>query len=230
MELEGFGVSLVGRNTWIWVDTRTHQSPVIPWEFLQSSFAVRMLVTERSLTRLRFAEAETEWTCVWSPITARDWSGIATILRSASQLGPALIVVDHVEPPSSFLGFLDSLRKEGRSVSFVWMHTVALCIPDAVFAPPTVISRAAELQSVFTALSDRAGRHGRWFWNGADSDWEALVSATYEQGLGLVLTDIEETAWTLLWHRPSDSRLPLERRVPGCVSWIQTGTYLLMNS
>lgn len=226
MELEGFGVSLVGRSTWIYADTRTHPTPVIPWEFLQCSFAMRVLVTERSAARLRFAEAETDWTCVWTPATPRDWSGIATVLRSTAQVGPCLLVLDRAEPPASFWGFLDGLRKEGRSVSVVWIHTASPTIPDAVFVPPTPIARSADLRAVFAALPERAG-HGRWFWHGDGSGWEALVEATHEQGLGLVLTDIEEPTWTLLWHRPSDSRFPLEKRVPGCVAWIQTGTYLM---
>lgn len=233
MELEGFGVSLIGRTTWVYTDTRQHPAPVIPWEFLQGAFAMRMLITQRNTTRYRFAEAEMDWTCVWTPATPRDWSGIATVLRSAAQMGPCMVVMDRVEPSPAFWSYFDGLRKEGRSITHVWLHTeppvlppLHVWIPDAVFVPPTPIPFAHQLQSLFASLPERSG-HGRWRPHGDAQSWEGIVGATYEQGLGLVLTDIEESTWTLLWHKPSDSRFPLEKRVPGCVSWIQTGTYLL---
>jgi hypothetical protein len=230
MELEGFGVSLVGRSTWVYADTRTHPAPVVPWEFLQCSYAMRLLVTERSAARLRFAEAEMDWTCVWTPTTPRDWSGIATVLRSTAQVGPCLLVLDRVEPSQSFWSYLEGLRKEGRSITLVWIHSTPpiahAWVPDALFVPPTPGSHAEALRALFATLPERGG-HGRWFGGGDVQGWADLVAATHEQGLGLVLTDIEEPTWTLLWHRPSDSRLSLEKRVPGCVAWIQTGTYLL---
>ena len=231
MELEGFGVSLVGRTTWVCVDTRTHSSPVVPWEFLQNaSFPLRMLVTDRTPDRLRLTEAEADWTCVWTPASSRDWSGIATILRSAAQMGHCLVVFDHVDPPTTFWVYLDSLRNEGRSVTQIWLHTVPpvsqAWVPDALFFPPTPESQSERIRSVFESLPERGG-HRRWMYGSDGASWCALVSATHEQGLGLVLTDIEESTWTLLWHRPSDSRKPLEKRVAGCVAWIQTGTYLM---
>lgn len=235
MELEGFGVSLIGRTTWVYADTRILAAPVIPWEFLQGTFAMRMLITQRSAQRYRFAEAEMDWTCVWTPTSPRDWSGIATVLRFASQAGPCLVVMDRVEPSSAFWSYFDGLRKEGRYITHVWLHTEPpsllpphVWVPDAVFVPPTLPTSISvhQLHALFTSLPERGG-HGRWRPQGDAQSWEGIVGATYEQGMGLVLTDIEESTWTLLWHKPSDSRLPLEKRVPGCVAWIQTGTYLL---
>jgi hypothetical protein len=36
-------------------------------------------------------------------------------------------------------------------------------------------------------------------------DWSLIVKATAEQGLGLVVSDIGESRWSLFWHKIADS-------------------------
>lgn len=216
MEIEGFGVSLVGRSTWVHGDERT----LIPWEFLQNSqYALRILVRPEGAASV--ADIEKPWTCVWSPTSARDWSCIATVLRSAAG-APCLLVLEAVVPPPNFWGFLESL---GRTVTRVWVHTEAPpWVPDATFFGPQTASGAELMRRVFEAMPARGG-HGHWL--SAHVNWEDLVTATNEQGLGLVLTDVEEQAWTVLWHRVEDSRGLLEKRVKGVSAWIQAATRIL---
>jgi hypothetical protein len=80
------------------------------------------------------------------------------------------------------------------------------------------------MKRVFEAMPARGG-HGHW--QSAHVNWADLVAATHEQGLGLVLTDVEEQAWTVLWHRVEDSRGPLEKRVSVAKAWIQVATRVL---
>jgi hypothetical protein len=213
MELEGFGVSLVGRAAWV--------HGAIPWEFLHSQHTIKILLRS---ARPTFAEAEMDWTCVWHPQHMRDWSCIATVLRGYNA-GSCLIVMDHVVPPGTFWTFLEGMIREGRTVTRLWIHEEPPpVVPDATFFPPTMAADVAQrMLEVFSALPGRAG-HGGWV---APADWLAVVTAAAEQGMGLVVTDVEETAWTLLWHRPADSRPPAERRIPTAQHWLRIGMQIL---
>jgi hypothetical protein len=214
MELEGFGVSLLGRIAWVHGD--------IPWEFLQSHHTMKILLRGPKPT---VAEAETDWTCVWNPTQTRDWSCIATILRSAT--GSCLIAMDHVDavpPPGTFWTFLESLQSR-ITITRLWIgEAPPPVVPDATFFAPTKNAEIANrMLEVFAALPARGG-HGTWY---APADWLGIVTAAYEQGMGLMMTDLEEGAWTLLWHRPADSRLPLERRIPTAQHWLRIGMHML---
>jgi hypothetical protein len=174
-----------------------------------------------------FAEAETDWTCIWNPTQTRDWSCIATILRSVG-VGSCMIVMDHVIPPTTFWSFLEGLVREGRTVlTRIWMHEdPPSLVPDATFFAPTSSSEMAQsMLDIFSALPARSG-HGPWQ---SPADWYSVVTATREQGMGLVVSDLEEHAWTLLWHRPNDSRTALEKRIPTAQHWLRIGMGLLNN-
>jgi hypothetical protein len=215
MELEGFGVSLIGRSVWL------HGTDEVPWEFLQSTHhAMKVLI--RGTIQPCLAEAETDWTCIWHPTQTRDWSCIATILRSVG-VGSCIIALDHVDVPPTFWSFLDSLQREGRTViTRLWMNeTPPPLVPDATFLGPTADATAAQrMLEVFSALPTRAG-HGPW--QATADNWLSVVQAAHEQGMGLVVTDLEEHAWTLLWHKPADSRPVLERRIPTAQHWLRIG-------
>lgn len=211
MDLEGFGVSLLGKCAWIHGE--------IPWEFLQNHTLKVLLRGARPV----FAEAEADWTCIWHPTQTRDWSCIATILRSGS--GSCILAMDHVDPPSTFWTFLENLMREGRSITRLWIHeSPPPYVPDATFFPPTSNDIVAHhMLDIFSALPARAS-HGPWH---SPADWVAVVQAANEQGMGLMVSDIEEVAWTLLWHRPVDSRLVLEKRIPTAQHWLRIGMQCL---
>ncbi len=171
--------------------------------------------------RPSLADAEADWTCIWNPTQTRDWSCIATILRSVG-VGSCMIVMDHVVPPPTFWGFLDTLMREGRTVvTRAWIHEdPPPLVPDATFFAPTANSQVAQtMLDIFSALPARAG-HGAWLPPG---DWYSVVQAAHDQGMGLVVSDLEEHAWTLLWHRPADSRPVMERRIPTAQHWLRIG-------
>jgi hypothetical protein len=218
MELEGFGVSLVGRSAWLCGTDR------VPWEFLQSNnHALKLLL--RGHSQPTFAEAETDWTAVWHPTQTRDWSCIATILRSVG-VGSCLLVLDHVAPPLTFWSFLDTLGREGRTMlTRIWIHEdPPPFMPDATFFAPTISTEVAQrMLETFSALPARAG-HGPWL---APADWYSVVQAAHDQGMGLVVSDLEEHAWTVLWHRPADSRPVLEKRIPTAQHWLRIGMQCL---
>jgi hypothetical protein len=222
MELEGLGVSLVGRSIWSYKDPTVPFSG-IPWEFIQgTNYAIRILIHGGSKS-LRMAEAERNWTCIWIPTSQRDWSCLATIVRSVG-VGSCLLVFDHVVGiPHTFWSFLDTVQREGRTVlTRVWIHTEAPnWVPDAVFFPP--LETHHPLLSVVESLPARHG-HGAWRHH---PDWEAILQATRDQQLGLAITDVEESDWVLLWHKPEDSKQPLDVRIPRATQWIETGSALL---
>lgn len=225
MELEGLGVSCVGRPIWSY---HPHDSDRwgsgIPWEYIQSTnYTARYLIRGSGESR-RLCEAEGSWNCVWTPTSSRDWSGLATLIRSIG-VGSCLLVFDTVEGvPNTFWTFLDTIVREGKIlVTRIWLHTIApQWIPDVIFFPPLDIQHQDHAFHIIQALPARGG-HG--IWNLGSMNWASVVQATREQGLGLAITDIEETAWTLLWHRVADSRPTLH--VERASNWIETGTLLL---
>jgi hypothetical protein len=224
MELEGLGISLVGKSLWYSKSSQHDAISGIPWEFIQgTNYSMRILIHGGGHKQLRVAEAERPWTCIWSPTGPRDWSCLATIVRSVTA-GSCLLVFDHVVGiPHTFWSFLDTVQREGRTtITRVWIHTDApQWIPDAVFFPP--LDTKQPILSIVESLPARNG-HGGWRHG---TDWDAILQATSSQNLGLVVTDVEETDWTLLWHKPEDSKQPLDIRIPRATQWIETGTALL---
>ena len=234
MEIEGLGVSLVGRSMWSYRmrsdDRSAEHGSGIPWEFIQGvNYGMKILVHGKrggSTRSSRISEMEKDWTCVWSAPSQRDWSCIATLVRSVGA-GGCLLVFDHCTGiPATFWSFLDGVQREGRTaITRVWVHTEAppAWIPDAIFFPPLQMSEAAIALQILQALPPRNG-HGPWH---PTVEWENVVRATAEQQLGLAISDVEETEWTLMWHRPADSRPPSEQLIPRAIQWIETGTTLL---
>ena len=212
MELEGFGVSLAGRSVW------SHGGR-IPWEFINGvNYGTRILIHGPIASMTPLAIMEGGWTCVWHPRHPREWSYIATVLRGTQ--GQCLVVfADIQEIPASFCTFMDSM-----TVSRVWLNTEAPpWIPDAVF-----ISTVDDASAMFEMLQNIPGRAGHGSWMGTTFDaWSAAVAATREQGLGLVLSDVEEPTWTLMWYRPADSYPSLERRSATASVWMQGCARLL---
>lgn len=112
--------------------------------------------------------------------------------------------------------------REGRTVvTRVWIHEEPPpVLPDATFCSPLATQEESQrVFQVFSAFPARAG-HGPW---SPVAAWESIVGAACDQGMGLVITDIEEHQWTLLWHRPADSRPPLEKRIPTAQHWLRIG-------
>ena len=212
MEVEGFGVSLVGRTSWI-------VGKQIPWEYIQGAHYSHKVLIRGS--RPTLADIEGDWNVVWCSPQTKDWSFIATILRGIG-VSTCLLVMDHIDPPATFWHFLESMVR--GVMTKVWIHEEAPAfIPDAVFFPPLKASELAEQAlHVFQALPARNG-HGTW---NAPS-WDSIVTATAAQDLGVVVSDVEESTWTLMWHRPDDSRLPTEKSVPIARHWIGLGMEVL---
>lgn len=223
MELEGLGVSLVNKSIWYYKPLHVSVSG-IPWEFIQgTNYSMRILIQGGGHKQIRVAEAERPWTCIWTPTSQRDWSCLATIVRSITS-GSCLLVLDHVVGiPHTFWTFLDTLQREGRtSITRVWIHTDApQWIPDAVFFPPLDCKQS--ILSIVESLPAR-NDHGSWRHG---TDWDAILQATFSQNLGLAVTDVEESDWTLLWHKPEDSKQPLDVRIQRATQWIETGAALL---
>ena len=62
-------------------------------------------------------------------------------------------------------------------------------------------------------------------------DWSLIVKATGEQGLGLVVTDIGETRWSLFWHKIADSELETDSsRFRKGIRLIRVGTHIMERS
>jgi hypothetical protein len=227
MELEGLGVSLVGHTIWSYGEAG---KGLIPWEFIQSvNYSMRMLIHGYGSKGASFAEIEKDWSCVWNPSSAKDWSCIATLIRSVGNGGSCLIVFDHCDGiPHTFWSFIDNVLREGRiSLTRVWIHTqVPMWIPDALFFPPILPEQSAIALQILQAIPARNG-HSHWR---ANDDWENIVRATKEQELGVVVTDVQENDWALMWWRPSDSRTHSNILIPRALQWISLATDLMKNT
>jgi hypothetical protein len=72
--------------------------------------------------------------------------------------------------------------------------------PDAVFFPYCKIADPLVL-SICKAMPSRKG-HGAYT---VHTQWEDVITMLADSGMSLVISDIEEKAWTLFWVKRSDS-------------------------
>jgi hypothetical protein len=228
MELEGLGVGLHGRPLWVYAGAEHSRfGSGIPWEYIQEiNYSTKILIRgPHSL----ITTMETDWTSVWCPQSARDWSCIATLIRSIG-VGSCLLVLDHVphNPPASFWTYLDGIVKEGRTtLTRIWIHSeVPMWVPDAVFLPPLQDSESSIALQILQAMPARHN-HGAWVYMQPANNWLDIIRDTRRQGLGLVLSDVQETAWTLFWHKPVDSRMGPETVLTKASAWLDAGTLFL---
>jgi hypothetical protein len=225
MELEGFGASLVGRTVYVVADDA---HAWIPWEFISGTqYACKILISGDG-HGLRLLEGENSWSAIFKP-SGRDWSIIATMIRSAS--GPVLLTVDGCAPvlPASFIGFLDGIVAERRIITRVWVgthHTIP-AIPDAILFPPLHDPfRASAAYEMMKRLPSRDG-HAGWTVMGT-AEWGTLVEATAKSDLGILISDVGERTWSLFWHKIADSVADghgvLMKRG---LCWLRTGATIL---
>ncbi len=229
MELEGLGVSLVGRTLWVHSSQQGGNSSArIPWEYINSvNYSMRILVRGNGAL---MAAVEGDWTCVWSPQTPKDWSCIATLVRSIG-VGSCLLVFDTLSnmAPSTFWTYLETLIHDGKTIlTRVWINAESpTWIPDAIFFPPVADGDAADVLALLQSVPGRAG-HGAWASTfHSTQEWMNIVVATRTQGLGLVLSDVEERTWTLFWFKPADSLPTMEVCLRRGTAWAEAGLQLL---
>lgn len=199
MELEGFSTSLVGRSMYVYAGP---EESWIPYEFISGTqYSCKLLIRGAVMS---LAEAENEWTAVFRPNGPRDWSIIATMIRSST--GSVLLAFDSVRPSESFITFLDNTVATSRTlITRIWIGAgiEIPCIPDAIFFPPVTMEQQTVIYDVLGRLPARGG-HGPWRKLSA-ADWSSLCQATTAPGLGMVVSDIEESEWSLYWHKVADS-------------------------
>ena len=227
MELEGFGASLLGRAIYVCAN---HDSAWIPLEFISGTpYSCKLLITGESPGH-RCIEAEHTWTAVFKPNQPKDWSVIATVLRG---LGPnILLVFDTHAPvaPPTFISYLDGIVLENRTtVTRIWIgeHIEIPVIPDAIFFP--IVYDAKHAHDIFAMLKRLPGRgsHGPWF-SIPEAEWPSIVKATQDSGLGMVVSDIGESSWSLFWHKLSDSRSENHAHMTKRgLTWLKTGLAIL---
>jgi hypothetical protein len=231
MELEGFGASLIGRVVYVVADDGTAW---LPWEFIAgTTYSCRILVTGEGAT-VRLLEASNTWTAVMRPTCSRDWSFIATMVKGG---GPTvLLVVDAHAPslPAAFVSFLDGIVAEGRTTLtqvFVGTHMEIPAVPDALFFPPlpSAAAGAATATAAYEMASRLPGRAGHGPWRPVPAaEWHTLVGATAASDLGVVVSDIGESEWSLFWHKPADSAAEGHGlQVKRGATWMRTGVALL---
>lgn len=227
MELEGFGASLVGRSLYVFA---SGTSVWIPWEFISgTTYSCKLLITSDTSNH-HCLEIEHNWTFVIRPKSAKDWSCIATILKS--MIGGSVLLTFDVGcslPPESFYGFLHSIVQEGRLVlTRVWVgENVELpSVPDAIFFPVNIADTQSQILAMLKGLPSRNNHGG--FQGPSVEEWRAMIAATVQSGLGIVVSDIGESAWTLFWHKTGDSEcMEKQQRMHVAVGWLKSITAVL---
>ena len=226
MELEGFGASLIGRAIYVFADS---QDVWIPWEFITGTqYSCKILITSLK-NDFHCLEVENAWTIIVRPQTAKDWSCIATILRGMG--GSVLLTFDVgcPKPPDSFLSFLDSIVTEARIVvTRIWVGKgiEIPIVPDAIFFPVQIRSFN---EAVYELLGRLKGRfdHGPYTQMSA-GEWRALIDATQQSNLGLVVSDVGEHEWKLFWHKLGDSLTGEKSKMfQTGFSWLRTAMSVL---
>ena len=230
MELEGFGASLIGRVVYVVADDGTAW---LPWEFIAgTTYSCRILVTGEGAA-VRLLEASNTWTAVLRPTCSRDWSFIATMVKGG---GPTvLLVVDaHAPPlPAAFVAFLDNVIAEGRTILtrvFVGTRMEIPAVPDALFFPPlSATSGGGATTAAYEMVTRLPGRSGHAPWHAMpSSEWQTIVTATAASDLGVVVSDVGESEWSLFWHKPADSAAEGHvLQVKRGATWMRTGVALL---
>jgi len=226
MELEGFGASLVGRAIYVVADS---EFAWIPWEFISGTqYTARILISGDGVG-LHLIEAEAGWTAIFKPSNGRDWSVIATMMKSAA--GPILLTMDNYASalPGSFVTFLDSMLAEGRIITRLWIgtHVSIPTIPDALMFPPC--RETHRISAAFEMMRRLPARDGHGAWNSMEPQaWNTLVEATSKSELGIMISDIGEKAWTLFWHKIADSsQVSQSVALRRGLAWLRTGAALL---
>jgi len=227
MELQGFGASLVGRAIYVYANS---EEAWVPWEFISGvSYSARILVRGTGSSH-RIIEMETDWNIILSPQSPKDWSMLATLVKGNG--GSVLLVfdADAPKPPTTFLTFLDGVAAEGRTIlTRVWVgQAIEIpCIPDAVMFPVLSDSRLHSVAHDLLYRLPARDNHGIFTHMNA-GDWASLVKATVDGGLGIMITDVGETAWSLFWHKIADSQIHHKeaQRVKG-LALMRTGMKLL---
>jgi hypothetical protein len=227
MELEGFGASLIGRAIYVCSDA---ENAWVPWEYISGTpYSCKILVTGDG-SGLRTVEAGLTWTAVFRPAQPKDWSMIATVLRA---LGPNILLVFDsyaIAAPPSFNSYLDGIVQEGRTViTRIWIgsHMEIPTIPDAIFFP--VLHDTAHSNTVLSMIGRLPGRgnHGPCT-TATAQEWPALLKATQDSNVGIVVSDIGENAWSLFWHKIGDSRAESSAALAKRgLAWIKTGMSIL---
>jgi hypothetical protein len=186
MELQGFGGSLVGKTIWGVGD------PWVPWEFLQD-IKCRVLLRGASSA---LAAISDNWTYSIAPETAKDWSCVATILKALSASTSVLVAwCDDVAMSPAALRFL-----EGLPITRLMMGSRApALVPDAVLFSKD----CGTARSICERLPARGG-HGPCALPPTEA-WTELVASLHDSSMCLMVTDVEDKAWTLYWYKPADS-------------------------
>lgn len=187
MELEGLGVSLVGRAIYI-------NGGWIPWEFITGvKYTCKILVAAPDLTGV---ELENSWNYIIRPESGKDWSILATILRG---IGGTVLLTIQCELPASFVSFMSGLISEGRTiVTRIWLSIMPPIPPDAAFFLPG--------SAPYEAVETLPARGGHGAFGVSRAEWETLVNVAADAELGLVVSDVGETRWSVFWHKLSDSQ------------------------
>ena len=224
MELEGFGASLVGRSIYVYANGL---DAWIPWEFIEGTpYSCKILITSSDSNNHRCLEIDNLWTIVFRPLNAKDWSCIATILKAMG--GSVLLAFDVgcSKAPDSFHTFLHSLVNEGRIVvTRIWVgRDVELpVIPDAIFFPVHILDSCIRILDMLERLPGRNGHSA--FKSPSREEWAAMVTATVQSNLGIVVSDIGEASWSLFWHKLGDSEQGEKtQRIQRGISWLKSAT------
>lgn len=228
MELEGFGASLIGKSIYVVSDDK---NAWVPWEFISGvTYSAKILISSNTQTNVCCVEAENTWTVAFRPLNAKDWSCIATTLRG---IGSAILLVfDHYAPtpPPSFIHYLDTLLMDEHTViTRIWIgtHVEIPTIPDALIFPPFTDSlRTQDAFEMIQRLPSR-NNHGPCT-HIQRNEWNALIQATTSSDVGLVVSDVGESKWTLFWHKLQDSRTENHSDIlKRGLLWLRTGSVLI---
>jgi len=189
MELQGFGGSLVGKTVWV-----SSEDPWVPWEFLPD---IKCRVLLRGKSGKGTVSISDQWTYSMAPENTKDWSCVATILKALSASTSVLVAwTDDVEMSPAAVRFL-----EGLPVTRLALGTTApQMVPDAVLFSKD----CSTARSLCERLPARAG-HGLCVPPPPDA-WAELMGSLAESSMCLLVTDVEDKAWTFYWHKPNDSQ------------------------
>jgi len=132
-----------------------------------------------------------------APENTKDWSCVATILKALSTSTSVLVAwTDDVEMSPVAARFLEGLPVTRLALGI----TAPQMVPDAV-----LFSKGSkEARSLCERLPARAG-HAPCVPPSADA-WAELMGSLAESSMCLLVTDVEDKAWTFYWHKPDDSQ------------------------
>jgi hypothetical protein len=164
------------------------------------------------------------WTYCITPTTPKDWSCIATILKALSADRLLVAWSDDVEMGAAAIRFLNALP--ATKLLMGYESSPPPFLPDAILFSGQRSKDALSIRKICETLPAR-NDHGPCALPSLDA-WTELLSTLEQSEMSLMITDVDDKAWTPYWYKLADSQSLTAEDVKDRVSWLLSAAQQLL--